>query len=240
MSIYLDSSSYLHHDGQEGPTLACPHCQAITLLAPLSIPRFSVLMAHKPLQVGVVYRCVSCNTPVFLKYPVKLYASNRVELGTHFVELEHPREKLSLPHLPALCESLLKEALTCFNHGAFTAFALVCRHLMRAAYRELGDNGRLKIFDLLAEIRDMINLDNDQFTLTKKILLDTDDDGLLPMLSAQQAGLILEVIKDVLYQSFTRQGKLQQAIKMRRFFAEQRAERNAERPVLKAVSTVAS
>jgi len=206
-------------------------------MAPLSIPRFSVLVAHKPLHVGVVYRCVSCNSPVFLKYPVKLYASNRIELGTHFSELEQPREKLTLTHLPASCETLLREALTCFSHGAFTAFALMCRHIMRAAHREMGDNGRLKVFDLLVEIRDVLNLDSEQFALTKRILLDTEEDGLLPTLSGQQAGMILEIIKDVLYQLFTRRGKLQHAMNMRRFFAEQRAERN-ERPPLKAVSGV--
>jgi hypothetical protein len=236
MSIYIDSSSYLHHDGNEGPTLCCPHCQAISLMSPVSIPRFSLLMTNKPIHVGVVFRCNVCNAPVFLKYPVKLYAGNRVELSQQFHELEHPREKLSITHLPSHLETLFKEALTCFTYGAHTAFALMCRHTTQAMFRDLGDNGRLKIFDLLAEARDLAGIDAEQFNLIKKIVFDNDNDLEIPTVTVQQAGMMLEVMRDLLYQCYTRRGKLQQAMKMRRFFAEQRAERNVERATLKVVT----
>jgi hypothetical protein len=41
----------------------------------------------------------------------------------------------------------------------------------------------------------------------------------VPLLDDDQAGLLLEVIKDLLYQSYVRKGRLQQAMVVRRFFS---------------------
>ena len=40
----------------------------------------------------------------------------------------------------------------------------------------------------------------------------------LPLLNRAQAGILLEVLKDMFYQCFVRRGKLTRAIKVRRFF----------------------
>ena len=40
----------------------------------------------------------------------------------------------------------------------------------------------------------------------------------LPLLNRAQAGILLEVMKDMFYQCFVRRGKLARAIKVRRFF----------------------
>ncbi len=45
------------------------------------------------------------------------------------------------------------------------------------------------------------------------------------LLDDDQAGLLLEVMKDLLYQAYVRKGRLQQAMVVRRFFSDQ-----AERP----------
>src|SRR5258708_37420098 len=105
MSIYLDSASVLHHDQAHNFALACPHCQVMSHLTPVSVPQFSLLVALKPSHVGIVYRCDSCNAPIFIKYPVKIYAASRVELSTNFQELERAKEKFSFSHLPEEAET---------------------------------------------------------------------------------------------------------------------------------------
>ena len=40
----------------------------------------------------------------------------------------------------------------------------------------------------------------------------------MPLLNRAQAGILLEVLKDMFYQCFVRHGKLTRAIKVRRFF----------------------
>ncbi len=56
----------------------------------------------------------------------------------------------------------------------------------------------------------------------KKVLFDGDAQGRPgpPLLDNFQAGVLLEVIKDLLYQAYVRRGRLQQAMMMRRYFAE--------------------
>jgi hypothetical protein len=40
------------------------------------------------------------------------------------------------------------------------------------------------------------------------------------VIDAFQAGVLLEVLKDLLYQAYVRRGRLQQAMMVRRYFAE--------------------
>jgi hypothetical protein len=42
----------------------------------------------------------------------------------------------------------------------------------------------------------------------------------LPLLNRVQAGILLEVMKDMLYQCFVRRGKLTRALKVRRIFVQ--------------------
>jgi hypothetical protein len=222
MSIFIDSTGKLHHDG--GLALNCPHCQIVAHLSPISVPDFNQLFASKPSHAGIVYGCDACNVPVFIKYPVRSYDVTRIELSNHYQELEHPREKFATTYVPDTCSLLFKEALTCYSHGAMNAFASMCRRTAQSMFKDMGENGRLKIFDLLAEVRDMAGLDNDSFTLVKKILFDNDSElDTIPELNASQAGMLLEIMKDLLYQCYVRRGKLQQAMRMRRFFAEERS-----------------
>ncbi len=223
MSIHIDSNSRLHHDQEASFALVCPHCQVLSHVTAVSIPQFAQLVAHKPSHIGIVYRCDSCNAPVFLKFPVKIYAANRVELAASYVELERPREKFTYTYLPEESELLFKEALSCYAHGAFNAFASMCRRTAQSVFRDLGENGKLRIFNQVTEIRDMAELDADTFNLLKRVLFDNDTDSYpsLPVMSGEQAGILLEVMKDLLYQAYIRRGKLQQAMMVRRFFAEE-------------------
>jgi hypothetical protein len=235
MSIHIDSLGHLHHETSNGLALNCPHCQVLAHLTPVSVPQFSVLYLHKPSHAGVVYRCDACNMPIFIKYPIKMYGHSRIELGNQYVQLERPREKFSFTYLPAACEKLFKEALTCYTQGALNAFASMCRRTAQTMFKDLGESGRLKIFDLLAEMRDIAGLDNDSFNIAKRILFDDDSESAeMPVVDTRQAGMLLEIMKDLLYQCYIRRGKLQQALRMRHFFAEERSNHNVT--PLKAVT----
>lgn len=224
MSIYIDSNSRLHHEQEASFALNCPHCQVFSHLTVVSLPQFSQLTAHKPSHVGIVYRCDSCNSPVFLKFPVKMYAGNRIELGGNFVELERPREKFTFTYLPEECEVLFKEALATYAAGCFNAFASLCRRTVQSVFQDLGENGRLKVFEQLNDVRELAELDSHTFNSIKKVAFGNDTEAYpsMPLLDAQTAGVLLEVMKDLLYEVYIRRGKLQQAMTVRRFFAEER------------------
>jgi hypothetical protein len=221
MAIFIDSSGTLHHDQAHNFALACPHCQVLSHLTPVSVPGWSQLVSYKPNHVGIVYRCDSCNAPVFLKFPVKMYAANRVELSSGFQELERAKEKFSFTHLPEEAEALFREALGCFGAGCYNAFASMCRRTAQAVFADLGDNGKLRMFDQLNDVREMAELDQDTFNLVRKVLFGTDAEPRpnVPWVDAYAAGVLLEVMKDLLYESYVRRGKLQQAMMVRRHFA---------------------
>jgi hypothetical protein len=223
MSVYVDANSRLHHDQERALALNCPHCQAFSHITPMSVPQYSDLVASRPSQVGVVYRCDSCNAPIFLKFAVKMYGTNRVELANNFVELERAREKFAFTYLPEESEKLFREALACYSAGLFSAFASMCRRTAQAIFQDLGENGRLRVFDQIAEAREMAEIDPETFAAIKKVIFGSDAEAYpsLPDLGADEAGVLLEMLKDILYQAYVRRGKLQQATMVRRFFADE-------------------
>lgn len=221
MSIYLDSAGTLHHGQAHNFALECPHCQVLSHLTPVSVPRYEQLTELKPSHVGIVYRCDSCNSPIFLKYPVKMYLGNRIELGTHYQELEHAKEKFPFTYLPDEAEVVFREALATYSAGCFNAFASMCRRTSQAVFADLGENGKLRMFDQLNDVREMAELDQDTFNLVRKVLFGSDSEpqSSMPTLDSTTAGVLLEAMKDLLYQSYVRKGRLQQAMMVRRYFA---------------------
>jgi hypothetical protein len=222
MSVYVDSNSKLHHDQERSLAILCPHCQVYTHITAVSVPQFAELVSSRPNQVGVVYRCDSCSAPIFLKFAVKMYAANRVELANNFVELERAKEKFNFTYLPEQVEQLFREALGCYSAGFFNAFASMCRRTAQTVYDDLGENGRLRIFKQIREAKELAEIDSDTFAVVKKVLFDgAGDPSPLPELNPSEAGVLLELIKDMLYEAYVRKGKLQQAMMVRRFFAEE-------------------
>ncbi len=223
MSVYVDSNSRLHHDQERSLALMCPHCQVYTHITAVSVPQFSDLVASRPNHVGIVYRCDSCIAPIFLKFAVKMYAANRVELANNFVELERAREKFNFTYLPEEVEKLFRETLGCYSAGYFNAFASMCRRTAQTVFQDLGENGRLRIFEQVREAKSLAEIDAETFAAIKKVLFggDSDPSPQLPELGSNEAGILLELVKDMLYEAYVRKGKLQQAMMVRRFFAEE-------------------
>lgn len=229
MSVYIDNNHRLHSEQASSLALTCPHCLVLSHITPLAVPNYTELTAARPKQIGLVYRCDACNAPIFLRFNVRNYLPGRVELSPQFIQVERPREKFSFTYLPEQVETLFREALACYSHGAFNAFATMCRRTMQVAFADLGESGKLRIFDQLGELRSMAEIDAASFTPIKRVIFGSDADlaPAWPILDDDQAGLLLEVMKDLLYQSYVRKGRLQQAMVVRRFFSDQSSERGA-------------
>lgn len=223
MSLYIDSASQLHHDRNKNLVVTCPHCQALAHITINAVPRFEDLQVYRPKQVGLTYLCDACHMPIFLRFTVRLYGAARIELSPQFTEVERAREKFSFAYVPEEVESLFREALTCFSQGAFNAFASMCRRAGQAMFADLGEAGKLRLFDELNAVRELAPIQPEMFTKMKNILFGTqlDSSARLPLLDGYEAGIMLEVVKDLLYEAYVRKGKLQQAIMVRRFFLDE-------------------
>jgi hypothetical protein len=146
-------------------------------------------------------------------------------LSPNYLEIERPAEQFDFTYLPKDSEILFREALTCFSNNAMNAFASMCRRTGRNVFRDLGETGKMQIFDQCSEIRDMAEIDEATFDVIRRVLFDSEDGkDSVPMISASQAGVLLEFMRDILYQAYVRKGKIQQAMMMRRYLTEVRVE----------------
>ena len=136
----------------------------------------------------------------------------------NFFELERPRERFAFSYLPHETEVLFREALSCYSNNNFNAFASMCRRAALTAFAALGDSGKLRAFDEVMVAQEIAGIDDQAFEPVKQVLFESGMD--MPVLNRAQAGVLLEVMKDMFYQCFVRRGKLTRAIKVRRFFVE--------------------
>jgi hypothetical protein len=225
MSVYITPQDELHVE-HEGIALSCPQCQTLTHVTATATPRFDDLSRRKPKQIGIVFRCDACGEPIFLKFNAKAYTALRIELAPNYTEIERAREKFPLTYLPAEAETLFREALDCYSAGCYNAFGAMSRRTAQSLFRELGERGKLELFDTLQDIRTLAELDDDTFAVLRGVLFGSDGDPWphQPTLDGESAGILLEVMRDLLYQTFVRKSRLLQAMTFRRHVAPMRIE----------------
>jgi hypothetical protein len=83
----------------------------------------------------------------------------------------------------------------------------------------------MRLFDELNNVRELAGIAPEPFNKLRGILFGTETDPRpnTPLLDSYEAGVVLEVMKDLLYEAYVRKGKLQQAMMVRRFFLEETA-----------------
>jgi hypothetical protein len=231
MNVVIDSTGAMYFGDERATTRNCPHCHALSRMSPTALPTFDELLLQKPRSVGLVLRCNACNAPVFLRYAVRAYASNRVELSPQAFDVERAVEKFAFNYVPECAEFFFREALVCYSHNQFQAFASMCRRAAGATFTDLGNSTKLRLFDSLSDVREMAEIDEETFGVVIRIIFAGSADPLLelPVINTYQAAVLLEVMKDFLYQAYVRKGRLQHAMKVRKFFVDERAALRAGR-----------
>ena len=151
---------------------------------------------------------------------VRAYVAGIGAVFRNFIELERPKERFQFSYLPKDTEVLFREALSCYSNNSFNAFASMCRRAAASSFAAMGENGKLRAFDEVMAAQDIAEIDDDSFEPIKRVIFDASDEKDLPLLNRAQAGILLEVLKDMFYQCFVRRGKLTRAIKVRRFFVQ--------------------
>ncbi len=221
MTIVLDKDRGIESELDKRIGLECPYCGVFAHMSPQAFPDVAAVIRDKPKHVGLVYQCDACHAPVFLRFAVREYSENRVELFRNFVELERPKERFAFSYLPEHTEVLFREALSCYSANNFNAFASMCRRAAKGSFEALGEGGKLRAFEEVMVAQEIAGINDDTFAPIKNVLFGTGQYEDLPLLNRAQAGILLEVLKDMFYQCFVRHGKLSRAIKVRRFFVSE-------------------
>ena len=223
MNVLIDSTGTMYFGDERETSRNCPRCHAFSRMSPTAVPTFDELLLQKPRTIGVVMRCHACTAPVFLRYTTRAFANNRVEFAPQANDVERPVEKFAFNYVPEDVENFFREALICYSHDQFQAFASMCRRTSAVTFEDLGHATRLRLFDSLSDVREMADIDEDTFALVTRIIFGGGSQPLLdlPVINSYQAAVLLEVMKDFLYQAYVRKGRLQQAMKVRRFFVQE-------------------
>jgi len=231
MQMLIDSTGAMYFGDERETARNCPRCQAFSRMSPQALPTFDELLLNKPRTIGVVLRCHACNGPVFLRYATRAFANNRVELSPQAFDVERPVEKFAFNYVPEDVETFFREALVCYSHDQYQAFASMCRRAAAVTFADLGNSIKLRLYDTLSDVREMAEIDENTFAVVMRVIFANAPDPLadLPLINTYQAAVLLEVMKDFLYQAYVRKGRLQQAMKVRRFFVEEAQARGLAR-----------
>jgi len=230
-NVLIDSTGTMYFGDERETARNCPSCHAFSRMSPTAVPSFDGLLLQKPRTIGVVLRCHACNAPVFLRYATRAYANNRVELSPQAFDVERAIEKFAFNYVPEDVETFFREALICYSHYQFQAFASMCRRTSAVTFADLGNSTKLRLFDSLSDVREMAEIDEETFAVVMRVIFAGNAEPLLdlPMIDTYQAAVMLEVMKDFLYQAYVRKGRLQQAMKVRKFFVQEAEARRVGR-----------
>ena len=121
-----------------------------------------------------------------------------------------------------------QEALLCYSNNCFNAFAAMCRRTIQSLATELGVEGNDKVKDQLVNLKTLIKIDEETFKILEIIIIAGHDGAHphLPKLSPERAAMLLELIKDVLYQLYIRKVKISESIKLRQKSVEEGKTKN--------------
>ncbi len=200
-------------------TVKCPHCGVQSGLSAVSLPDYDLARRYQPLKLGVGYQCDACHMAVFLRFtPVYDFGNSNIHLKKEYEEVERPKEDYEYNYLPKEVAEDLREALTCYSSSCFNAFAAMCRRAVQSASSALGAQGKDKVQQQIQDLKELAGLDDETFDLLKTIVLAGHDGSHphLPALSPARAEVLLELIKDVLYQLFVRKKKIEEAAAKRK------------------------
>ena len=192
--------------------MKCPQCGVQSNITAISIPRFEFAARFQPPKLGIAYRCDSCNGILFLRFEVRDYdfSHHRIIIEDQYEEVERPIETFEFNYLPESVAADFREALICYSNSCFNAFASMCRRTIQASFQELGAEGKDKVMSQLQDVRDTASIEEETFDILKQIIIAGHDGAHphLPSLSSPRAAILLELMKDVLYQLFAVGAKL--------------------------------
>lgn len=196
----------------------CPHCGAYSNVTAVSTPRWEQMKRYAPSRVIVGYVCNACNEPIALRFGVfGQYDSLYAALSVDYEELEPVMETFEFEYLPSPVKDDFREALTCYSHSCLNAAAAMCRRTIQSVATNLGAVGTDKVSRQLVEVKEAAGVDDEDFFALKQIIIDGHDGAHphLPEVTKDRASLLIEMMKDVLYQLYVRKGKLQKSKELR-------------------------
>lgn len=213
----IRSNDDIQHLQDDSPSIICPHCAVKASAVPISVPRYGLIGRFKLAEVGIVARCGSCDRAIFLRYRVQRIGNPHI-LADDFELLNRAIEPFEVKYLSGAVLDDFNEALVCYANTCWNAFAAMCRRCIQSVCESFGADGTTKVQSQLKELEAMGVAEPETFAQLNQIMLSGHDGAHphLPALSAARAAVLLQLMKDVLYQLYVRPAKIREAGELRR------------------------
>lgn len=213
MAIYVKNNN--DFEQTEPIVRECPHCGVHAPMVPVATPGFAALNDARPHHAGVAFRCAACNEPRFARAAIRSFGDDRIVLSANLVEVERPKEHFQYNYLAKETGRILREAFGCYAADLMLAFPILCRQAISSAAKSDPEVSEATFEHLFEDACRLAEIDRD----TREVLHTALFATATPAIDADQAAILIEIVKDMFQQRFVRTAKLKRAIQMRRFFA---------------------
>lgn len=126
-------------------------------------------------------------------------------------------EQFPFSYLPENMRDTFEEALQCYSADLFNAFGLMCRHIVAVSADK--DKSSEQMRAAVEEIIRIGEVDENAAQHIESLLFGNVSQ--IAGVDPSTAAILLEVMKDVLYQRYVRAARFRTAMRVRRFFAEE-------------------
>lgn len=192
--------------------IRCSVCDTVSRLQLVSMPDPNTTNARGLKEIIAGYACDHCHAAIPLRWSV-------IAVDGHGVHVALPEEILiavepfDYSYIPEPVTSDIKEALNCLSVKAHNGFAALCRRAIQSTCAHLGAEGTTRVEGQINELKELAELDAETFAALKAIMLGGHDGAhpQLPAVDESRADLLLQLLRDVMFQLFTRPGLIKEA-----------------------------
>lgn len=210
----------------------CPHCDAGTRFGLTADPLVGKLVDDNFETFVLGYACEFCLGPIPVLWQICEFWYE--PSGKPGMKVANPkvilpiRENFDLQYVPESIKKEIEEALDCLSVSAYNGFAALCRRVIQAVCTDLGVLTTNRVEKQIEEMVQIHDLGDELEDLAKQIMLSGHDGAHphLPEVNAERATVLLVLLRDLIYELYTRPGKVREAVDLRRkAIEEQRGEK---------------
>lgn len=202
----------------------CPYCNVNTRFNLTTLPDNQKVVSDKLESIILGYSCDSCLQPIPIQWDVNSWDGSGVLFVDNAAMIVAAREPFNFDFVPEEVRSEIEEALNCLSVNAYHGFAALCRRVVQAIATDLGAGATDKIKKQAGEMILMAGLDDEWKELINQMII-TGHDGAhphLPSLNAGRSAVLLSLLKDLIYELYTRQGRIKEAALLRQKAIDQK------------------
>jgi len=205
----------------------CPHCKTGTRFMLTTVPN-DVFVSERMDHLVINYSCEICLEPIPIQWETLTKGYDPV---VDYPETIMPSiEEFDFGHIPNEVKIEIKEALDCLSVNSYNGFAAVCRRAIQAICNDFGAAISTRIKKQIEEITELHNLEKEIKEIAMQVMLSGHDGSHphLPEVNHERATILLTLLKDLVYELYTRPGKILEAQKTRKEAISQKKEQNLE------------